>query len=77
MFRIAPTVMEFVLLRCLFSKCHSLFFGLSLVGRKSHPFANDFSARVVIFHIRGSFAYRVRSSGKLELAYNRQISLLS
>ncbi len=60
---IATTAMELVLLRCLFSEYHSLFFGLSLVLRKCHPFANDFSARVVVFHVRGSLAYLIWDSG--------------
>jgi hypothetical protein len=42
---------------CLFSEYRGLFFGLSLVLRKCHPFANDFSARVIVFHVRGSLAY--------------------
>jgi hypothetical protein len=31
----------------------SLFFGLSLIVRKLHPFADDLSARLVFFHFRG------------------------
>jgi len=57
MIRIAPTAMELVLLCYLFSEYRGLFFGLSLVLRKCHPFANDFSARVMVFHVRGSLAY--------------------
>jgi len=49
--------MELVLLSHLFGECHNLFFGLSLFLRKSHPFANDFSARLVVFHVRGSLGY--------------------
>jgi hypothetical protein len=56
MVRIPPTAMELVLLGRLFGECHNLFFGMSLVFRKRHPFANDFSARFVVFHIRGSLA---------------------
>jgi hypothetical protein len=44
--------MELILLGRLFSECRNLFFGLSLFLRKGHPFANDFSARLVIFHVR-------------------------
>jgi hypothetical protein len=47
--------MELVLLGRLFGECHNLFFGVSLILRKRHPFANDFSARLVVFHVRGSF----------------------
>ena len=32
----------------LFGECRNLFFGLSLFLRKGHPFANDFSARLVV-----------------------------
>ena len=31
----------------------SLFFGLSLILRKLHPFADNLSARLVFFHFRG------------------------
>jgi hypothetical protein len=54
--------MELVLLGCLFSECHNLFFGLSLILRKGHPFANDFSARLVVVHVRGSFAHLIYDS---------------
>jgi hypothetical protein len=57
--------MELVLLGRLFGECHNLFFGMSLILRKRHPFANDFSARFVIFHIRGSLAYLIWVSGTL------------
>jgi hypothetical protein len=56
MVRISPTAMELVLLGCPFGECHNLFFGVSLVRRKRHPFANDFSARLVVFHVHGSLA---------------------
>ena len=59
MVRIAPTAMELVLLGRLFGECRDLFFGLSLVLRKRHPFANDFSARAVVFHVHGSLAYLI------------------
>jgi hypothetical protein len=41
--------MELVLLDRLFGECRHPFFGLSLFLRKGHPFANDFSARLVVF----------------------------
>ena len=50
--------MELVLLGRLFGECRSLFLVMSLILRKRHPFANDFSARLVVFHIRGSFVLR-------------------
>ena len=43
--RIAPTAVELVLLRGRFGECRNLFFGLPLLLRNGHPFANDFSAR--------------------------------
>src|SRR5262249_39715351 len=46
--------MELVLLGRLFGECRSLFFGLSLFLRKGHPFANYFSARLVVVHARDS-----------------------
>jgi hypothetical protein len=64
--RIASTAMELVLLGRLFGECHNLFFGMSLILRKRHPFANDFSSRFVIFHIRGSLAYLIWDSGPRE-----------
>jgi hypothetical protein len=51
--------MELVLLGRLFGECRNLFFGLSLFLRKGHPFANDFSARLVVFHVRGSLGYLI------------------
>ena len=54
--------MELVLLGRLFGECRSLFFGLSLFLRKGHPFANDFSTRVVVFHVRGSLGYLICNS---------------
>ena len=57
--RIAPTAMELVLLGRLFGECRNLFFGLSLFLRKGHPFANDFSARLVVFHVRDSLGYLI------------------
>jgi hypothetical protein len=55
--RIAPTAVKLVLLDRLFSEYRNLFFGLSLFLRKGHPFANNFSARLVVFHVRGSLGY--------------------
>ena len=55
--------MELVLLGRLFGECHNLRFGVSLILRKRHPFANDFSARLVVFHVRGSLAYLIWDSG--------------
>jgi hypothetical protein len=49
--------MELVLLGRPFGECRNLFFGLSLFLRKGHPFANDSSARLVVFHVRGSLGY--------------------
>jgi hypothetical protein len=54
--------MELVLLGRLFGECHNLFFGVSLILRKRHPFANDLSARLVVFHVRGSLAYLIWDS---------------
>src|SRR6266849_5061058 len=51
--RIAAAAMEHVLLRGLLSEGCSLFFGLSLLLRKRHPFANDLPARFVVFHVDG------------------------
>jgi hypothetical protein len=72
MVRIAPTAMEFVLLCRLFGECHNLFFGVSLILRKRHPFANDFSARLVVFHVRGSLAYLIWDSSARPRATYRQ-----
>ena len=33
--------------------------GLSLFLWKGHPFANDFSARLVVFHVRDSLGYLI------------------
>jgi hypothetical protein len=57
--RIAPTAMELVLLDRLFGECRNLLFGLSLFLRKGHPFPNDFSARLVVFHVRDSLGYLI------------------
>jgi hypothetical protein len=54
--------MKLVLLGRLFGECRNLFFGMSLIPRKRHPFANDFSARFVVLHIRGSLAYLIWDS---------------
>ena len=54
--RIASPAMKLVLLDSLCGECRSLFFGLPLFLRKGHPFANDFSARLVVIHLRGSLA---------------------
>jgi hypothetical protein len=59
MIRIASTVMKLVLLRRFFGKCHNLLFGLSLILRKGHPLANNFSARIVVFHVRGSLTFLI------------------
>jgi len=64
--------MKPVLLGSLFGECCNLFFGLSLCVRKSHPFANDFSARLVVFHIRGSLGYLVWDSrARPRMTYGR------
>jgi hypothetical protein len=51
--RIASTAMELVLLSRVFGECRNLLFGLSLILRERHPLADDFSARIVVFHVRG------------------------
>jgi hypothetical protein len=61
--RIAPTAMELVLLRRLSGECRNLFFGVSFILRKGHPFANDFSARLVVFHVRGSWLISSGTAG--------------
>ena len=67
--------MELVLLGRLFGECRNLFFGLSLILRKGHPFANDFSARLVVFHVRGSSAYLLWDSGaRPRVTYGRDKS---
>ena len=48
--RIAAAAPEHVLLRGLLGEGCNLFFGLSLILRKRHPFANDLSSRLVVFH---------------------------
>jgi hypothetical protein len=74
--------MELVLLGRLFGECGNLFFGLSLFLRKSHPFANDFSTRLVVFHVRGSLGYqsvtvgRVRASPTTAAPFVRRLGLL-
>ena len=60
--RVAPTAMELVLLYRLFGECRHLFFGLSLVLRKGHPFANDFSADLVVFHSGSPWAAILRQA---------------
>jgi hypothetical protein len=51
--RIAAAALELILLHSPLSEGYSLFFGLSLILRKLHPFADDLSARLVFFHFRG------------------------
>ena len=51
--------MELVLLGRILGECRNLFFGLSFILRKGHPFANDFSARLVVFHVRDSLDYLI------------------
>jgi hypothetical protein len=51
--RIAAAALELILLHSPLSEGCSLFFGLSLILRKLHPFADDLSARLVFFHVRG------------------------
>ena len=51
--------MELVLLGRIFGECRNLFFGLSFILRKGHPFANDFSARLVVFHVRDPWGYLI------------------
>jgi hypothetical protein len=48
--RIAAAALELILLHSPLSEGYSLFFGLSLILRKLHPFADDLSARLVFFH---------------------------
>jgi hypothetical protein len=47
---------ELALMGRRFGECRNLFFGLTLILRDGHRFANDFSTRLVVFHIRGSLA---------------------
>jgi hypothetical protein len=64
--------MELVLLGRLFGECRNLFFGLSLFLRKSHPLANDFSARLVVFHVRGPLGYLIcNSMARPRVTYDR------
>jgi len=64
--------MELVLLGRLFGECRNLFFGLSLFLRKGHPFANDFPARLVVFHVRGSLGYLIcYSRARPRVTYGR------
>src|SRR6516164_87839 len=47
-----PTAAELMLLQSLCRKSRGLLFGLSLVPRQRHPFADDRTSRVVLgFHI--------------------------
>ena len=63
--------MELVLLGRLFGECH-LFFGLSFFLRKGHPLANDFSARLVVFHVRDSLGYLFcNSRARPRITYGR------
>ena len=48
-----------VFLSRLFGECRYLFFRLSLFLRKGHPFANDFSARLLVFHVRDPLGYLI------------------
>ena len=71
---ITPAAMERVLLDRLFSECRNLFLGLSLILRKGHPFANDFSTCFVVVHVRGSLAHLIlggRLQGRRECARTR------
>ena len=67
--------MELVLLGSLFGECRNLFFALSLILRKGHPFANDFSARFVVFHVGGSLAYLIWDGGARSARHLRPRSL--
>jgi hypothetical protein len=63
--------MEVVLLERRFGECHNLFFGLSLFLRKGYPFANDFSARLVVFHDSG---FPQGYQGRSRVTYGRASS---
>src|SRR5262249_3658296 len=52
--RITAAAVQLVLLGGLLGERRGLFCGLSLVLRKRHPLANDPSARLLVFHVRGS-----------------------
>jgi hypothetical protein len=55
--------MELVLLGYLFGECYNLLFGLALILRKRHPFANDLSARLVVFHVPDSLDFLISPRG--------------
>jgi hypothetical protein len=68
--------MEFVLLGRLFGERRNLFFGLSFFLWKGHPFANDFSARLVVFHVRGSpWVILIWDRARLRVTYGRDKSV--
>ena len=54
--------MELVLLDRLLSESRGLLRRLSLILWKGHPFANDFSTRLVVIHVRGSLAHLILDS---------------
>jgi len=47
------------------AECRTLFFGLSLILREGHPFANDFSARLVVFHSGSPWAVILRQAARV------------
>jgi len=57
--------MELVLLGRLFGECHNLFFGVSLILWQRHPFANDFSARLVVFHVAAPWLISSVTAGRV------------
>jgi hypothetical protein len=48
-----------------------LFFGLSRIFRKRHPFANDFSAHFVFIHVAGSLTVIAPARAPQRLTYGR------
>src|SRR5262249_44967085 len=60
----------------LFGKSRNLFFGLSLFLRKCHPFANYFSASLVVVHVRDSLGYLMRVTYGRVVFWARNLVLL-
>ena len=57
----------------LFGECRNLFVGLSFFLRRGHPLANDFSARLVVFHVRDSLRYLFCNSRAFAPAFLHEI----
>src|SRR6516165_3578826 len=58
--RLAAAALKLVLLDGPFGEGRGLICRLSLVLRKRHPLANDFPARLVVFHVCGSLGCNSR-----------------